>query len=184
MNTSIECCSICLEDIDTTKNCITTECCHCFHSNCFLKNAAMNGFSCPMCRSVLAEEPNDDESDYESDEESVIERDEVSMFALQSARWLFARAEDDPIDESEEDEDNEDDDYDFESYGSATRSDGQCMSIDTITEKLLQNGVGIKELVAIFINPHENHLQDCDTYNMDFMKRTYRIVNDILDAKI
>ncbi len=54
-----------------------------------------------MCRSVLAEEPNDDESDYESDEESVIERDEVSMFALQSARWLFARAEDEQIDESE-----------------------------------------------------------------------------------
>ena len=43
-------CAICLDDIDISMNIIKTECKHCFHSNCFLQNAAHNGFNCPMCR--------------------------------------------------------------------------------------------------------------------------------------
>ena len=57
------CCAICLDNVDSSMNIIKTECNHCFHSKCFLQNAAHNGFNCPMCRNELASAPSDDDSD-------------------------------------------------------------------------------------------------------------------------
>ena len=62
-------CPICYDDMDLLKNCVTTECGHKFHCSCLMKNAANNGFSCPMCRNVMAEEL-ESESEFESDVES------------------------------------------------------------------------------------------------------------------
>jgi hypothetical protein len=56
-------CPICYDEIDVLKNCVTTECGHQFHCNCLMRNSATNGFSCPMCRSVMAEEPELSDSD-------------------------------------------------------------------------------------------------------------------------
>ena len=64
-------CPICYDDMDQEKNCVTTECGHRFHCSCLMKNAANNGFSCPMCRNVMAEEPEqeDDDDDEEEDDD-------------------------------------------------------------------------------------------------------------------
>ena len=69
MSTEIEC-PICFECVEPTKNCVTTECGHCFHTNCLMKNVAHNGFGCPYCRTAMAEEPEESEDgdDDESDE--------------------------------------------------------------------------------------------------------------------
>ncbi len=105
-------CSICLCDIDDiTKNIIKTECCHIFHSNCFLKNVAFNGFSCPNCRTILYDEDNEDNYSDEDDEEE--------RFILNGSRWLFMRAEGIEIhhhdnDDYDYDDDEEDTDYDEE----------------------------------------------------------------------
>ena len=65
MNTT---CSICIEDLDGINNRLTTDCGHCFHTNCFLQNVSHNGFNCPNCRNQLIEEPELDSDDEDEDD--------------------------------------------------------------------------------------------------------------------
>ena len=60
-------CPICMEVIVTTKNIVITECGHTFHCSCLMANVAHNGFSCPYCRTAMAEEVEVEESEYEGD---------------------------------------------------------------------------------------------------------------------
>ena len=62
-------CPICMDVIDVSKNCVTTECGHKFHTSCLMKNVAFNGFECPYCRSVMAEDDDDDDEDEEYEED-------------------------------------------------------------------------------------------------------------------
>jgi len=62
-------CPICYEVFNGSNNRLITECGHEFHTSCLMRNAAHNGFNCPCCRGVMAEEPEldeDEEDDYSS----------------------------------------------------------------------------------------------------------------------
>ena len=88
-------CSICMDPIDFNKNCVTTECDHCFHTNCLMKSVAYTGFGCPYCRTEMAEKPevkleNDDDSEltsmyssseWTSDDEEEIDEQVVHGYA-------------------------------------------------------------------------------------------------------
>jgi hypothetical protein len=66
-------CPICFDVIGDNNN-IITECGHKFHASCIMKNVSMNGFNCPCCRSVMADEPeceDDETTEYEEDESTV-----------------------------------------------------------------------------------------------------------------
>jgi hypothetical protein len=56
-----------MEVIETTKNIVVTECGHTFHCSCLMANVAHNGFSCPYCRTAMAEEVDVEQSEYEGD---------------------------------------------------------------------------------------------------------------------
>ena len=60
-------CPICMEVIVTNKNIVITECGHTFHCSCLMTNIAHNGFSCPYCRTAMAEEVDNESSVYEDD---------------------------------------------------------------------------------------------------------------------
>ena len=68
-------CPICMDPIDGNKNSVVTECGHKFHCSCLMKNSCHNGFDCPMCRSAMVEEmeqdddveDEEDENDYDDD---------------------------------------------------------------------------------------------------------------------
>ena len=60
-------CPICYDPIEQTRNCITTECGHQFHAACLMKNACINGFSCPSCRAQMVPVEADTESVSDSD---------------------------------------------------------------------------------------------------------------------
>lgn len=81
MNTEtiVDECPICLDDIDTTKNCIITECGHKFHCSCFMRHSAIQGFNCPYCRSITAEQEveDDDDDDYDEDDDEEEEEEEA-----------------------------------------------------------------------------------------------------------
>jgi len=62
-------CPICMDVIEGEKNKITTDCGHCFHANCLMTNVAHNGFGCPYCRTAMAAEPADNNSDEDEDGE-------------------------------------------------------------------------------------------------------------------
>lgn len=97
-------CSICLDCIDGTKNQVITECGHCFHASCLMKNVSHNGFGCPYCRATMAEaQPNgDDESEYS--EYTDIEDDMYDDYSLRGMRWMFQRAEGEELDDDADDE--------------------------------------------------------------------------------
>ncbi len=76
-------CPICLDDIELTKNCITTECGHRFHCSCFMRHSAINGFNCPYCRAITAEENNDEDSDEDYEDEDNDYEDEDEAEALE-----------------------------------------------------------------------------------------------------
>ena len=45
-------CCICMEDVDSKKNCVTTECGHTFCASCLIRHLEENN-TCPLCRFVL-----------------------------------------------------------------------------------------------------------------------------------
>jgi hypothetical protein len=71
-------CPICMDPIDGNKNSVVTECGHKFHCSCLMKNSCHNGFDCPMCRSAMVEEMEDD--DHEDDEEDENDYDDDSDY--------------------------------------------------------------------------------------------------------
>ena len=93
-----------MEAVYMFTNCVTTECGHVFHATCLLKNTAVNGYACPCCRGLLAEEDvaaeevDEDEysvhtrSDYDSEEDYEQETEEEHEEYLHLGfRWFFQR---------------------------------------------------------------------------------------------
>jgi hypothetical protein len=152
VNVEIVECPICIEQIDGERNKVTTECGHCFHTSCLMKNVAHNGFGCPYCRDAMAEEPEDDNSDEEYDEFSVDEEDEEPDYTdnvLRGSRWLFQRAEGEELDDEEDTVADEDE----ERVEVEPRA-----PVDYIVQKLVERGVSMAELVkAILIRDHEEY---------------------------
>lgn len=85
-------------------NCMVTECGHHFHTNCMLKHVSMGNHGCPLCRSTMVENNEDDEETIaENDEDDEDDEDEFHYaeldirnnpdqrddYILRGFRWLF-----------------------------------------------------------------------------------------------
>ncbi len=105
-------CPICMDDILSGKNMLTTECGHVFHSSCLLNNVAVNGFGCPLCRNELAspsdEDSDDDDEDYDQgsmdadDDEFEAESKDVGGFddySLESFRMFCQQLNGEDVEE-------------------------------------------------------------------------------------
>ena len=166
------CCSICLDDIDVSMNVIKTECKHCFHSKCFLQNAAHNGFNCPLCRGILAEVPQDDDDD--DDDEYEDEED----FTLRGSRWLFMRAEGEPIDEDDTDDETLSDCSDADDYIRHANEDTPIVSIAETANMMRQRGVTYEQILALLILPDSRCANDLIMYDHMFLKDLYQMLNE------
>ena len=149
-------CPICMDQIEGEKNKVTTECGHCFHTSCLMKNVAHNGFGCPYCRDAMAEEPADNNSDEEYGEFSIDEEEEegpdYNDNVLRGARWLFQRAEGEELDDDQDsvlDEEEEDDEQ------------VDKPSVEYIVQKLIQRGVTMADVVkSILLVDHPEYQDD------------------------
>ena len=141
-------CPICYDEIIASKNCVTTECGHIFHCSCLMKNSVTNGFSCPMCREKMAEEPEDDES--EDDEESIWtdEDDEIEDDVLTSFRMFHQRLNGEEVEDNPE-EPEEAEEAEEEAVPRPTASQ--------IAAKLVEQGVTIEDLVKCLLVEHEEY---------------------------
>ena len=124
-------CPICFEDIPVdSSNSLQTSCNHKFHTNCFLKHTAVNGYTCPYCRKVLVEtvvteteeanigrdlfirnhsileegmmsyEDSDEDSDENENENNDNFEVDPENAMMAPMRWMFQRANDEPLEES------------------------------------------------------------------------------------
>jgi len=146
-------CPICMECISDTKNRVTTECGHCFHTNCLMTSVAHNGFGCPYCRSTMAEEIKDDELESEWGSYGEEEEDfEDNDHALRGFRFMFNRLvgeEDDQEDILEENEDNEAVEVEEEVDLKPTA--------EYISQRLTEQGVTMEQLVKCMLLNHEEY---------------------------
>ena len=154
-------CPICMDDIDINKNCIVTECGHKFHCSCLMKNAATNGFGCPMCRTVMAEQLADDDSDeytseYDEDEE------EEEMFddnALTSFRMLYQQLDGEEVEEEVIQDD------DFEDVENANALEPVMPTPETIAARLAARGITLEDAVKVLLLEHGEYTQFEEVYD-------------------
>ena len=142
-------CPICMDVIEENKNCVTTDCGHKFHTNCLMKNVAVNGFGCPYCRTAMAEKNEEEETVYtDDDEEDDLEEydDDEELYddyALRGLRFLNNNIngdEHDPQDIQDEAEDNR-----------------PKPSTAFIQQKLVEQGVTMEDLLKVILIEHEDY---------------------------
>ena len=199
MNTT---CSICIEDLDGTNNRLTTDCGHCFHTNCFLQNVSHNGFNCPNCRNQLIEEPDldsddeddYDEDDYDDDDEESVDDTSVSVAGpgleahmLRGFRWLFQRVEEEDEEEDDEDEEEEEDEEDDPLYyqrGHEEYSESHypATPIQEVSEKIRLRGFTFNDLVALTVFPHKDNADDMNKYTHAKLVSMRSKIQEILDG--
>jgi hypothetical protein len=155
-------CPICMDEIEGEKNKVTTDCGHCFHTTCLMKNVAHNGFNCPYCRDVMAEEPPDNNSDEEYDEFSFDEEEEGPDYSdnvLRGARWLFQRAEGEELDDEE--------DSVFEEEEEENEEQLDRPSVEYIVQKLVQRGVTMADVVKSILLVDHPEYQDNESFERE-----------------
>ena len=103
-------CPICFEDIPVdSSNSLQTSCNHKFHTSCFLKHTAVNGYTCPYCRKVLVETaPVDNPEEANNDRNLFIRNHSILEEGMMSY-------EDSDEDDDSDDEEENNDDYEVDS---------------------------------------------------------------------
>ena len=137
-------------------NKVITECGHCFHTSCLMTSVAHNGFGCPYCRTEMAQEVNEEESEYDDDEEEEID-EPYDDYVLRGFRFLMGE-------EDEEDIAQEQYEQQMEEAAEERANDHELNqepmpSAAYVTEKLTERGVRMEDLVKLILEQH-------DAYNM------------------
>jgi hypothetical protein len=144
-NLEDDACPICMDAIDPQRNCVTTECGHRFHAKCLFANIAHNGFDCPCCRGKMAEVEEDNEYGEFDEEEDFVEEEEEednTDHLLRGMRWLFQRATNGIVDESEEQDDDEEEE----------EEELELPNVDFIVEKLTGRGITFEHVIKTLLN--------------------------------
>lgn len=152
-------CPICMDCIEsTTKNCVTTECGHCFHTNCLMTSVAHNGFGCPYCRTAMAEQPEEDEETVWSDEEE--EEEVFDDNALRGFRFFWNNLNGEEHDQ-EDDTDEQELEELAENSDEENESDPNVPTTDFVAQKLREQGVTFEQLVKmVCFNEHAEYEDD------------------------
>ena len=141
-------CAICMDDIDFNQNnFIKTECNHCFHTSCLMRNIAHNGFACPYCRTEMAEavEESDDGSTIPEEEEELY--DDYALRGLRFFTDNLDGVEHDHEDELEEQEDEE----------NAVVEVIEKPDAAFVAQNLAAQGITMEQLVKILLRDHEEY---------------------------
>lgn len=154
MSAPVEC-PICMDVIEFNKNCVTTECGHCFHANCLMQSVAHNGFGCPYCRTKMAEEPEDDDSDFQY---------EVEMFGddeLRGFRFFWNN-----INGEEHDENDDADEQQLEEWEDVDEETSQTLLPNAlhVAHKLRDKGYTYEDLVSLLLIKDHDEYSDGNDY--------------------
>lgn len=152
-------CSICLEDIGNT-NCVLTECGHPFHSKCLMQNVAYNGFGCPYCRTKMADIPNEDIDNSETED---IDED----YILLGMRFFNNRL-------NGEEHSLEDIREELTYSGSDVKP-----TVEEIAAKLIEDGVTIHDFIKAMlkdINEYEEHEDEYDRLDDELFDKIRNVI--------
>ena len=169
MSAPVSECPICMDTIEGLCNRVVTECGHAFHCSCLMQNAAHNGFGCPYCRTKMAEEPEQEESDDGYDDE-----EEVTVFesdALTSFRMFHQRINGEEVEEEEAEEwatvDGDEEEEDEEEEEAEQFPDAAYMA-----QKLTERGITLEDLVKDILYQEHSHF---GTNYTDYERRSSEV---------
>ena len=151
-------CPICMDEIVNINNRVTTECGHCFHTNCLMTSVAHNGFGCPYCRSKMAEAPEEEEEeDWEEEDEELYDD-----YALRGLRFFTNNLtgiehEEEDLEEEEDEANDDDEDIPEEQENKPTPA--------FVTEKLTAQGVTMEDLVKCMLMNHGEYDSNEEEFN-------------------
>lgn len=176
-------CPICMDEIGQARNCVTTECGHCFHASCLMTSVAHNGFSCPYCRTAMAEEVANEEEDgdwthYDDEDddganEEDDEEDAYQDYALRGLRFFMNNLN--GVDHDAEDLAEEDDEQAGEEE--AEEEEVPKPSVEYIAKALSDQGVTLEQLVKSLLVDHEEYQEDEDIERLnDELFGKFRII--------
>ena len=173
-------CPICMDSIETTRNCVTTECGHCFHTNCLMTSVAHNGFGCPYCRTKMAEEVADEDSEYDDDEEEIYEQyDDYVLRGLRLFNNNINGEEHDQEDLDEEDEEASESEQEEEVAEEAEEATPPPVSY--VAQKLVEQGITMEDLlkaVLCSVNNYERDYEDFERVENEIFGRVSTILNN------
>ncbi len=184
MSVCVEC-PICMDAIDMSKNCVTTECGHQFHAKCLMQNVAHNGFDCPYCRSTMAEDVEDHDDEEDSVYGSELSDQEVSELysnrALYGMRQLFRMNSG----EESDDETEEEDEYDAEEDDSISDSIESSIPVETVVEKF-QSHYTYEQLIRIILQLNNydylNGPNRTDRDEVRMFEHFHRELDNVMDS--
>jgi len=150
-------CPICMDTIEINKNCVTTECGHCFHASCLMINISHNGFGCPYCRTVMAEESEDSEEEVsEIGSDETLDQDEMfSEYALRGLRLFTNNLN--GVDHDEED-------IVIEQYYESETEQISKPSAAFIVKKLTEQGITMEYMVKAMLLQQDEYEEEEEEY--------------------
>jgi len=174
-------CPICMDPIETTRNCTTTECGHCFHAKCLMTSVAHNGFSCPYCRTRMADEVADEESEYDDDDE--IDSEPYDDDVLRGFRLFNNNINGEEHDEDDVEEEtfvNEESESESEA-GAEDDATQLPPPVPYLAQKLVEQGVTMEQLLkAVLCSCHDyqRDYEDFERVESEIVGRITTILNN------
>ena len=173
-------CPICMDNIETQRNCVTTECGHCFHTNCLMTSVAHNGFGCPYCRTKMAEEVAEEESEYDDESESE-EYEQYDDYALRGLRLFNNNINGEDHDQEDLDEESEEEDEESEDVAEEAEDEVAPPPVSYVVQKLTEQGVTMEQLLkAVLCSCHdyERDYEDFERVENEIVGRVSTILNN------
>ena len=177
-------CPICMDPIEsTTRNCVSTECGHCFHTNCLMTSVAHNGFGCPYCRTKMAEEVAEENSDYDDESESE-EYEQYDDDVLRGFRLFNNNINGEEHDEEDVEEEtfvNQEAAIEAEAGDVEEEEESTPPPVSYVAQKLVEQGVTMEQLLkAVLCSCHdyERDYEDFERVESEIVGRVTTILNN------
>jgi len=184
MSAAIVECPICMDPIDTTRNCTTTECGHCFHAKCLMTSVAHNGFNCPYCRTRMADEVAEEEDEYDDYENDSVEDEQYDDYALRGLRFFTNNLDGEEHDEEDvEEETIETENEEGEESEAGAEDDAAPPPVSYLAQKLMEQGVTTEDLLkAILCSCHDyqRDYEDFERVESEIVGRVSTILNNYI----
>jgi hypothetical protein len=173
-------CPICMDPIETQRNCVTTECGHCFHTNCLMTSVAHNGFGCPYCRTKMAEEIAEEESEYDDESESE-EYEQYDDYALRGLRLFNNNLNGEDHDQEDLDDEGEDAEEEAVEVDDGGWPVVAPPPVSYVAQKLTEQGITMEDLlkaVLCSVNNYESDYEDFERVENEIFGRVQTILNN------
>ena len=167
-------CPICMEQIEGTRNVVTTECGHCFHARCLMTSVAHNGFGCPYCRTIMADQPEEEASTiYEGEDDEDVEDFEDDEDALRGLRFFMNNLN--GVEHDEEDVEAE------EELDESPPNPSQIPTVEIVSRLLREQGVTFEQLVCIRLGIEHSeyeHSQSISSLDDSIFDKIYDVISN------